>query len=526
MCSRAIWEQSLGFLSWTTEQFLSNQERSLKQQLKLLAASPLGQQMLGQVPIETIGELRERMPLTDYDAYAGTLGERQDEVLPATPSSWLRTSGRSDGSPKWVPLSRAARDQLAWTTLGLLIAARAREQGDVRLDREISILNLTAPPPYFSGTAVAAFADLRPWPARLYPPSDARLEALTVEERMAIAFSGAGRAGVDFALSYSSVLAGVGGTFTGRHPPYTPSADLRSRARLTRARLAAMICRRSLLPRDVWSPKAIIAGGMDAALFRRQIIEQWGCDPLELLGSTEGLFLGMQTWERTTTTLIPHFNFFEFIPEAELTEEGQQSTHVPATLLLDELRLGEVYELVITNLLGGALLRYRTGELLRLTGLSNQDSVIQLPQFRYHGQRSDLIEVGGFARISEQILVRAMNAAGIEPAEWTARKEIEASMPIVCIRVELAHGSVAEDRALGARLNATLRELDPDWRDMEDIADIHPLRLQRLPTGTFDQLAASGVLGTGRCARMNASDTVINMLDVLARDAAARASPQ
>ncbi len=519
-----IWEKSLGFLSWTTEQLLVEQERALKQQLALLAASPLGRQMLGPVPIETISELRERMPLSDYEVYADTLGEQRNDVLPAPPSSWLRTSGRSNGSPKWVPLAKPAREQLAWTTLGLLIAARAREQGDVRLESEISILNLTAPPPYFSGTAVAAFSDVRPWPARLYPSGDTQLDALTVEERMACAFTGAGRSGVDFALSYSSVLAGVGGTFTGHHPPYTPSPDLRSRGRLARGRLAATLQRRSLLPRDVWSPKAIVAGGMDAALFRRQIVEQWGCDPLELLGSTEALFLGMQTWDRTTTTLIPHFNFFEFIPEAELIEEGQHPTHTPSTLLLNELRLGEVYEVVITNLLGGALMRYRTGELLRLMAPSNQDTGVQLPQFQYHGQRSELLEIGGFVRLSEQALTRAMKSAGIDAVAWTARKEVELGMPVVRIRIECPVGSTTGRRELEQRLNATLRELDHDWRDMEDLADIHPLRLQRVRTGTFNQLAASGVLGTERCARMNASDTVVKMLDVLTRDAAARDS--
>ena len=511
----ALWDRCLGFLDRSAEETVAQQRQQLERQLAQQGSSPLTVRLSQGCPIDSVDALRSYVRLSDYRSYVDTLGARDDSALIAPPERWIKTSGRFDGGTKWIPVSAEARSELAWATLGLFIAAHARGRGDVRLPRELRLLNMTAPPPYFSGTAVASFDEAQLWQTRLYPQNDPAVDALPFEERMALGFSGAARRGVDIAISYSSVLAGVGGSINRRGLTAPAGSDLRQRSRLLWRKMNAWLKHRNLLPRDIWGPKAIIAGGMDSALFRGQILEQWGCDPLELFGSTEGLFMGMQTWDRTTISLIPDFNFYEFIPGDELTREESDPGYEPRTLLLDELSTNDSYELVVTSLLGGALLRYRTGELLRLAATSNVDAGIALPQFTYQGQRSDLVEVAGFARISEETFARALAHARVEPIGWTVRKEIDGERPVVHLRLELA---VPEDlNTMTGRVDEALRKLDTDWRDMEDFAEIHPLRVTVLRPGTLARWREmSGEEGLP-LPRINASQSVIDRLDIAER---------
>lgn len=509
----ALWERCLGFLDKTAEETVARQRKQLDQQLARQTSSQLSARISGGRPIESAATLRSQVRLTDYRSYVDTLGVRDGSALSEPPDRWLKTSGRFDGGTKWIPLSAQAREEIAWATLGLFIAARARGRGDIRLPRELRLLNMTAPPPYFSGTAVASFEEAHLWQTKLYPQNDPALDGLPFEERMALGFAGAARRGVDIAVSYSSVLAGVGGSLGRRRLSAPGRTDIYQRGRLLRRQVSAWLQRRAVLPRDIWAPKAIIAGGMDAALFRTQIIEEWGCDPLELFGSTEGLFMGMQTWDRTTISLIPHFNFFEFIPGEELMIEEAQPGHEPRTLLLDELSANGSYELVVTSLLGGALLRYRTGDILRLAATSNSDTRVALPQFAYQGQRSDLLEVAGFARLSEETFARALAHARVVPVDWTARKEIEGGRPVVHLRLELA--APVDLNALESMINEALRNLDGDWRDMEDFADIHPLRVTVLRDGTFARWREMTGADSPRLPRINASQSMIDSLDLV-----------
>ena len=62
-------------------------------------------------------------------------------------------------------------------------------------------------------------------------------------------------------------------------------------------------------------------------------------------------------------------NFFYY------SEEDQ-----PETLLIDEVREGESYELVITNIDG--LYRYRQGDVIKVVGFHNKSPIIEV-RFRY-----------------------------------------------------------------------------------------------------------------------------------------------
>jgi hypothetical protein len=143
---------------------------------------------------------------------------------------------------------------------------------------------------------------------------------------------------------------------------------------------------------------------------------------------------------------------------------------------------------------------------------SNQEARVSLPQFLYCGQRTDLVEIAGFARLSERTFALALSTAGISCVDWTARKEIESGKAIVHIRFEPAGTVTDSERDLQLRLASALRRIDTDWRDMEDIVGLHPLRLSSLPAGTFARLEQASGGGAGHFPRINASDDRIRAL--------------
>ena len=167
-----------------------------------------------------------------------------------------------------------------------------------------------------------------------------------------------------------------------------------------------------MLPRDVWSLKGIMAGGTDINVFKEKIREMWGTYPLGAYCCTEAAIIATQTWDYQGMTFIPNLNFLEFIPENDSLKLREDPSYQPKTLLLDEVKAGENYELVITNFLGGALVRYRIGDMITITSLSNTGLDINIPQMEFYSRVDDLIDIAGLTRITESTIWQAIERSG------------------------------------------------------------------------------------------------------------------
>jgi len=486
--ARALWERSLGFLDMDVEQTMELQHRLLNEQLALLNESVLGRLLFGEARPANYAQLREAIGLTSYEDYASTLGERREEVLPAKTHAWIRTSGRTGGQPRWVPLSESMYEAMLWPYIGLMIMAGANGHGDVHIRPNDRVLNMLAPRPYASGTMFRVVEDA--WPYRMFPDSSPESEALPFDVRMASAFRSAMTEGADFVAGLSSVLAGIGESFADRKPPGSVLDRLKQPGvvgRMGTAALRAKFAGRRMLPRDVWNIRGIAVGGMDASLFRDRIRDYWGRYPLDLLASTEGGVVAMQGWDYTTMSLITPLNFFEFVSEDELRKEQENPGYRPNTVLLDGLEAGENYELVLTNLHGNPLVRYRTGDIVRVTALRNDSIGVALPQIVHYSRRTDLLEIGGFVRLTESTIWRAIEHADVPYVDWTVRKEVESGSPVLRLRMEPREGTAISENEAASRINRALGQIEPDWADMERMAGLHPLRITYLPTGSFDR---------------------------------------
>lgn len=163
------------------------------------------------------------------------------------------------------------------------------------------------------------------------------------------------------------------------------------------------------------------------------------------------------------------------------------------------------------------MVRYRTGDIFRVVGAANRDLGVQLPQVISYGRRSDTVDLAGFVKLTEQTVWRAIEEADVPYVDWTARKEVHDSLPVLHLRIEPRPGSPVNAEQAYERVNAAFRRLEPDWGDLETMASLKPLRLTYLPQGAFDRYTelrrrAGADLGHLKPLHMNATDAAITEL--------------
>src|SRR5690606_6977211 len=106
--------------------------------------------------------------------------------------------------------------------------------------------------------------------------------------------------------------------------------------------------------------------------------------------------------------------------------------------------------------------------------------------------------------------------------DWTIRKEVEDSNPVLRLRIEPRPESPVSAEDAESRIHRSLRALEPDWADMEEIAGLRPLRVTYLHPGTFDRfrtqkVAAGADLGQLKPQHVNTTDAAIEELLAVAR---------
>jgi hypothetical protein len=194
-------------------------------------------------------------------------------------------------------------------------------------------------------------------------------------------------------------------------------------------------------------------------------------------------------------SFIPYLNFLEFIPESELMKEQSDRSYKPETVLLDEVQQGETYELVITNFHGGAMIRYRIGDMIRITSKRNDVLNIDIPQMTFERRADDLIDLAGYVRLTERTIWQAIENSGIQYEEWTVRKEFD-EKPMVNLFLELKAGFKASESDIAIAIYEEIKKLDERvnsssiYSTMENILGTIPLKVTLLPGGTFPNYIA------------------------------------
>lgn len=520
-----LWRMCCGFLDLNIEQYMVIQRRLMAEQLDYLKKSELGRKVMRGALPSTIEEFRAVVPLTTYGDYIPELTGMKDETLPLPAAQWVRTSGYTGKyEVKWIPMSERFVEELEKLCCAIVILCLCNHRGDMsKVKEHLRVLSTFASPPYASGVIAALLQ--QSVNCDFLPQNAAEL---SFPDKVKKGFAEALSVGMDGFGGLPSVLVTVGEQLKDHSRKMDKKALLRNGPalrRVVRGVLRSKLARRPMLPRDLWTVKGILGGGTDSAVFKARIAELWGRVPLELYAGSEGGIYAVQAWDRNTMTFTPNLNFYEFIPEREHFKWQLDNSYVPKTVLLDEVKAGEAYEVVITNLHGGALTRYRIGDVVRIVSLEGEESGIALPQMVFERRADDLIDIAGFGRLTERVIWEAIEKTEVPYVDWTARKEFVDGRALLHVYMEPSQSPAPSEASYMSNLYERFKELDKQYNfniyaifgEEEEPPEDLPLLVSYLPSGAFARYITrrqneGADLGHLKPPHINPSDEVLSVL--------------
>jgi hypothetical protein len=511
-----LWQRCCGFIDLSLKDFMGVQERLLLEQIELLKKCKLGRSIMRGAEPRTMTDFRRQVPLTTYVDYEPFLLTKNERALPSKPLFWQHTSGRSgEYSFKWAPVTARQFDEVRSLLFACLAFSCCSAKGEIAYKWKDKFLYALAPPPYTTG----ALIHNAPHEVFNFLPPIQAAEGMSFEERIRLGFQLALSEGLDLFFAMSSVLVAIGERFSQRKG----SIDVKTLlarpgllSRLLRGLVKSKLARRKMLPRDIWSLKGLVSTGSDGAVFREKVKDMWGRYPLDVYAGTEGVIMATQTWDYQGMTFIPHINFFEFIPEEESLRSRADPDYEPATVLLDEVKPGENYEVVITSFHGMPFVRYRLGDMIKITSLRNEKLGIDIPQMTFHSRVDDIIDIAGFTRLTEKVIWQAIENTGVPYEDWTVRKELR-DKPVLHLYLELKENGRMTPEELTTAVHGELAKLDPPYADLEAFIGIKPLEVTLLPQDAFRsymlrQQAAGADLAHLKPPHVNPSDSMLECL--------------
>ena len=517
--TQEIWQKCCGFIDLNLEEFMAIQQRLLLEQLELLKRCELGRKVMRGAKPNSVEEFRAVVPLTTYADYAPYLPEKREDVLPEPPIYWQRTSGKSgEYYHKWIPLTQSMAEEISSFILAFTVFATCKEKGDLAINTDERLLYIMAPPPYVTGTWVK-------WGAQEFPfkctPPLGEAEEMPFEERVKQGFQVAMGEGMSLLMGVSGVMVAVGERLSkesNNAKILSTISKPRTLLRIGKGLLKAKLARRPLLPKDLWQLKGIVAGGTDTSIYKEKIKEMWGRYPLDVYASAESALIAMETWDYEGMTFAPHLNLLEFIPEDERLKEKDDPAYQPRTLLLDEVKAGEIYEIVVTNFHGGAFMRYRLGDLIKITSLRNDKLNIDIPQMTFYSRAHEVINFEGFyhTSLTEKVIWQAIENSGTGYTDWAARKEPKEGKPVLHLYIEPKNGG-RSPQEIALSVHEELKRLDNGYADLESFFGLKPIVVTFLPQGAFRGYVlrmqeAGSYLGLLEPPHINPPDSVIESL--------------
>ena len=509
-----LWQRYCGFLDLSIAEFLKIQSELLVSQLERAANSTLGMKIMGNQKPKTVDEFRRMVPLTTYDDYEPYLSQRREDVLAQKPYAWCHSAGRS-GEFKWVPYTWEFLEVITQRFLTGFILGFANAKGEVNISPGLRLLVILPPEPYTSGTVLKAITQL--FSCHIMPPEEAS-EQMEFQDRVQLGFKMALKSGVDIIAGVASVLISMGEALEEQTRRMSLSMSMlhpRIISRLLLALLRSKAERRVILPKDIWSVKAIMTGGVDMSIYRNEMKRYWGRKPFEFYGCTESFLLALQSLNGNSMVFVPDTAFLEFIPYEDLLKTQEDESFRPTTVLLDEVQEGKSYEVVITEYYGMPLMRYRTKDVVRITTIEDLDTGVRLPHFSFQRRVDDTINLGGMVWLDEKSIWQAIANTGIKYADWTACKEFDHNKSYLRIYIELK-----EDRdtsEIETLIDKQLEVIDLDYRDVHSYLDIQPVKVTKLSRGVFERYMEAKVkegadLAHLKPSHINAPDVEIKRL--------------
>lgn len=364
-----------------------------------------------------------------------------------------------------------------------MILSASSNKGEINIAPGFRLFAIVAPPPYTSGNIMLTLT--QSISTRDMPPfGDVTME---FEQRVRKGFRMALKDGVDILGAMSSILVSMGEEFSEQTRTMKFSVSMlhpKIILRLLQAWLSRKKEKRTILPKDLWRPKGILAYGLDTSIYRDDIAYYWGITPHESYAGTEGLAYAMQAWNRKGMTFLPDTVFLELIPYEEQLKH-QDEGYQPSTVLLSEVEEGKPYEVVVTQFYGMPLLRYRLNDIIKVIAMKDEEAGINLPQIIFQRRVGETINLGGLADLDEKTIWHAIANTGIKYTDWTACKEYDQNQGFIRLYLELKEER--EPAEVATMIDQQLRIGDIDYTEIGDYLKLQPVRATLLSSGTFQR---------------------------------------
>lgn len=477
-----IWKKFCGFLDLSLDEYLGIQESLLMHQIDLISQSPIGKKFIPHKPT-SIAEFRRIVPFTSYENYAHHLDRQSTGFLAEGPYQWA-CAEKLDGGLKWIPFTQQALLAISRCLICTIVLACAENKGDVKIINGSRILHNLHPAPY-SNTLYAAMV-ARQTGMRFIPNLivSNQNENRAVSERELEDYLSSG---VDILAVPGNILYRIGEKLANNRGQLGFNVHLLSLEYIWRfisATLRSKREHRNLLPKDIWPIKGIITGGAEAIIYQDKILDYWGKKPLMIYQAPEAGIIATQVWNKGNYTFLPTSSFHEFIPEEEVLKNKENPKYVPRTLLLNQVKPGKKYELVISSFYGMPFLRYRLGDMISITAMEDRATGIKLPQMTIESRAEEIITIGDFCRINEKQILQAIANTGLKYEDWCIHTGEENGQCSLNIYIELQDNH--DKRDLEEIIELELIKTSAEYRENRLKQESPFLRVIELPKGSFD----------------------------------------
>ncbi len=485
---KRLWREYCAIVQLPMNQFLDIQNALLSEQLDLVAKNRWYDPFVGGGLPKNIEEFRRTVPLHVWKDYEPHLQSESLNGYAGDPHCWVHTSW-THGSFKKVPWARRFYDAQCRHAIAAMMMSVARYEGDVRLNKNFRVLPILPDAPFASAWLESGILQREIVTSNLDTQKDD--SDLTMSQRIQAGIWRSMEPGVDCIIGMASTLLLARREFE-RMVAKTSFRQLRSQVGSRAAfKWALGIIRRTITgqpwePKSLLAPKSIITWGADTSILTPTLEAQWGAPVFQLYASSEGGIMAMQDWRRKGLVPLPTSVFMEFLPAGASPDNE-------ATVLIDELQVGQLYEPILTSFYGMPFLRLRQGDLLRVEGHSEHG----VPVFEFHSRADDIIDLGSIARIDTETLTEALNQVGINKEEWVARKELTDGRPTMCLYIDREPEQVKEMRH---KVHRALGKVDPHYREASYTLGYPLMRListregaEGLPKGSDSKQVAEAV---------------------------------
>jgi phenylacetate-coenzyme A ligase PaaK-like adenylate-forming protein len=226
---------------------------------------------------------------------------------------------------------------------------------------------------------------------------------------------------------------------------------------------------------ELWpNLRLLLASGIDPDPYREWITKTLPNVTLwNVYGASEGVFAGQLLSDIEGMQLFTNTNYFEFIPENQMDSEE------PEVLPLSDVKAGNRYEIVITNIQG--YYRYRIGDMV--TFESTDPYTI-----RSICRCGNVVNLAG-EKITEEQVARAMRQTaektGYEILDYSVIGIIEGSRGHYAIAAMFQRNQVDAVEFV-TTYEDTMKKINPEFRGSRETGAIGPTVLYRMNSSAFE----------------------------------------